>query len=360
METVNAAKIEISDNRIDEPKDSENKTPKFKYYVAIDWAKSNMAVARMTLFGDKIDILEGPADIKTLIDYFNKLHNKVLLTFEESGCSQWLYVELKDYVTEIIVCNAYRNHLLKDGPKSDKIDAKKMVHMLRAGLLKPVFHSGDEFIYIRKVVNGYRSLIKRTVQTKNQKAALFYSNGLNTKLDKLKRHEDLFVLDGLEKSLEICSEEKERYDAEFKRLSSKHKVIRLLKSLPGIADIGSVKIAAIVVDPYRFKTRNHFLSYCGLVKNDRNSGGKSYGKKDPRYCRELKAVFKTAANTATRSDKNNPMRDYFNQLCEEDRLPDYVATHRVARRIAILALGIMKEKKKFDRWRYKKSSDLNL
>lgn len=36
---------------------------------------------------------------------------------------------------------------------------------------------------------------------------------------------------------------------------------------------------AIIVDAKRFKDRNHFLSYCGLLKLDRMSGGKNYGKK---------------------------------------------------------------------------------
>jgi hypothetical protein len=34
-------------------------------------------------------------------------------------------------------------------PKNDKIDALKLLELLRAGLLKPVFHSGDRFMEYR-------------------------------------------------------------------------------------------------------------------------------------------------------------------------------------------------------------------
>ena len=136
--------------------------------------------------------------------------------------------------------------------------------------------------------------------------------------------------------------EKERYEEEFGRLAKEHKAIRCLKSLPGIKNINAVKILAYVVDPRRFPTSNHFWSYCGLIKLDRVSGGRSYGKKNSRYCRILKEVFKTAALASVGERTNNPMQDYNQYLINERHLPDYQARHAVARRIATLAWGVLK------------------
>ena len=58
---------------------------------------------------------------------------------EETTTSQWLYTELRDYVDRMVICDPYRNKLLNDGPKTDKIDAAKLVHLLKAGLIKEVY-----------------------------------------------------------------------------------------------------------------------------------------------------------------------------------------------------------------------------
>jgi hypothetical protein len=39
-----------------------------------------------------------------------------------------------------VVCNPRKNALLKDGNKSDRIDARKLAELLRSNLLTPVYH----------------------------------------------------------------------------------------------------------------------------------------------------------------------------------------------------------------------------
>ncbi len=125
-----------------------------------------------------------------------------------------MYSELKDSVDELIVCDPLRNRLLSEGAKTDKIDAEKLVLLLRSGLLKPVFHSGDEFIYLRKIVSGYEDVVKRGVRVKNQRSALFRASHLDAKKQtQLKLAEDKFVLEGLDKAY---GEEKARYDTNYR------------------------------------------------------------------------------------------------------------------------------------------------
>jgi transposase len=302
----------------------------------------------MTEKSSRVQVFEAPASVAELRVYLRQLQGAKILTVEESTASQWLYSELREEVDQLLVCDPYRNHLLREGAKTDKIDARKLVHLLRANLLKPVFHSGDHWVYLRKLVSGYRGIVQAGVRLKNQRAALFLSQGKHPRRDHLEGQANQFVLEGLERSLEIYEEEKTRYEGEFRRLSARHRNIQCLKSLPGIGEIGAVKIVSLVVQPRRFKTANHFLSYCGLVKLDRMSGGTLYGRKSPRCCRTLKGVFKNAALTAARNGCRNPMRDYYQDLVEEKHLPDHVALHAVSRRIARLAYGILKTQQKYD------------
>ena len=97
----------------------------YEHYIAIDWAQENMAVARMTDKLDKIKTFEGPSDVKGLRGYLQSLRGTKIMTIEESTASQWLYTELRDEVDKLLICDPYRNRLLSEGAKNDRIDAEK-------------------------------------------------------------------------------------------------------------------------------------------------------------------------------------------------------------------------------------------
>jgi transposase len=320
----------------------------YDHYIALDWAQNNMAVARMTAKAERVEVRDVPSDIRELKLYLGMHKGRKILTFEESTPSQWLYTELRDEVDEILICDPRRNRLLSEGPKTDKIDAEKMVRLLRANLLKPVFHTADQFVQLRKLVSGYEDTVKAGVRLKNQRSAMFRAVGKAKEAEVLESSADTFVLAGLDRGIQSYEAEKKRYEKEFERWRRNHSVISHLASLPGIGTIGAVKIAAAVVCPQRFKNKNKFISYCGLVKHDRMSGGRCYGRRSPQYSRTLKSVFKTAALAcAPGGQADGDLRDYYHHLVEEKRYPEHTARHAVARRLAVVALGVMKSGERY-------------
>jgi hypothetical protein len=52
---------------------------------------------------------------------------------------------LKPHVRHLVVCNPRKNALLKDGSKSDRIDARKLAELLRGNQLKPVYQGQHGF-----------------------------------------------------------------------------------------------------------------------------------------------------------------------------------------------------------------------
>ncbi|MDD4274305.1 MAG: IS110 family transposase [Desulfobacter postgatei] len=144
-------------------------------------------------------------------------------------------------------------------------------------------------------------------------------------------------------------EEKQNYEKEFKRIARKHPEIKNQKSLPGIGDIHAVKIVARVVTPWRFANKGHYLSYAGLIKLEKVSGGKSYGKKNSRYCRQLKNVYKMGVMAAIGG--NNPINDYYEHLMMDKGYPPYQARHKACRRLATLSFGILKSGEKYQPYR---------
>jgi len=320
----------------------------YDHYIAIDWAATNMAIARMTKKSNQITVIDVPSDIKELQLYLKNLKGSIILAIEETSTSQWLYTELIKHVDEIFICDPHRNRLLSEGPKTDKIDASKLVQLLKADLLKEVFHSTDKFIYLRRLVSGYEDLIKAGVRLKTQRYSLLRvcgKNGYEKGNVKLHSRNEQFVLDALERQIAAYEEEKKGYEKEFKKLSRKYPEIRQQKSLPGIGDIHAVKIVARVVTPWRFASKGHYLSYAGLVKLVKVSGGRIYGKKNPRYSRQLKNVYKMGVMSAIGG--NNPLNDYYDYLIREKGYLPHIARHKACRRLAVLSFGVLKSRKKY-------------
>lgn len=314
---------------------------KYDHYVALDWAQSNMAWAHATKHSDKTETFDIRSDVQGFKRYLAGLKGKTILTFEETSPAHWLYTELVDSVDTIIVCEPYTNHLLKSGPKTDRTDAIKLLKLLKADMLKPVFHSLDEFVYVRKIVSGHDDLIHALVQLKHRRSAMFRSRGLKDTKIKLPTHEEQFVLEGLDELISAYEMRRLKYEKELRRIARENAMAKNLTSLPGIGFIHAVKIAAAVIEPSRFKHKTGFLLYCGLQKYDVISGGRSYGRRSPRYSRKLKCVFKTAALVCSRNTES-PLRNYYEQLMKEKGYPEHQARHALARRIAALALGVMK------------------
>ncbi len=97
-----------------------------------------------------------------------------------------------------MICDPLRNRLLSEGPKTDKIDASKLVQLLKANLVKEVYHSTDRFLYLRRIVSGYEDLVKAGVRLKNQRFALLQACGKKDNKDSyLESQGDQFVLECL-------------------------------------------------------------------------------------------------------------------------------------------------------------------
>jgi transposase len=324
----------------------------YDHYIAIDWSIKNMAIARMTKKSSKITAIDVPSDIVDLQVYLKNLKGSKIVAIEETTTSQWLYAELKDYADTIFICDPNRNKLLNEGPKTDKIDATKLVQLLKAGLMKEVYHSTDKFLYLRRVVSGYEDLVKAGVRLKNQRSALLRGCG---KRDKEKTGSTLhsqgeqFVLDCFDRQIEVYEKEKQCYENEFERLARKNPAIKHQKTLPGIGVINAVKIVTRVVTPHRFPDKGRYLSYTGLIKLDKISGGRSYGKKNPRFSRQLKSVYKSGVLAAIGG--TNPINDYYEHLIQEKGYPEHNARHKACRRLAILSLGVFKSGKKYQPYR---------
>jgi transposase len=99
-------------------------------YIGMDVHQATISVAVMDSAGKLIleSILETKA--VTILQFIGGLRGSLLVTFEEGTSAAWLHDLLKPHVANVLVCDPRKNALLKDGSKSDRIDARKLAELL--------------------------------------------------------------------------------------------------------------------------------------------------------------------------------------------------------------------------------------
>jgi transposase len=318
----------------------------YDHYVALDWSERTMAMAHMGKRVQAPTVFERPSNLKDLKAYLATLRGPIVMVIEETTTAHWLYLELRGSVERLVICNPYRNRLLSEGAKTDKIDAGKLCMLLRSGLLKEVYHSTDKLFELRTLVSSYQDVVQAGVRAKCQRSALNRARAEGGAYG-------AFVTGHLDKVIALYEETKKEYEKKFQEQCRKNKQLKLLTPITGIGVIGAVKILATVVDARRFPRRGQYWAYCGLARNEKLSGGRSYGHRKPKYSHVLKSVYKSAALAAIQS--KGPIREYYDRLLADGEA-EHNARHAVARYIATVTYGILKSGTPYDPYRWRKSS----
>jgi transposase len=328
-------------------------------YLSIDWSQDKVAIARMKRNSSEPHVIEmDPPELKKVKEYLSEIKGRKVLTIEETTSTHWLYVELKETVDRILICDPYINKLLQTGPKTDKLDARALCKLLRANMLREVYHSLDEDYIIRKLSSNYDDLVKLGVRIKNQQSALYRAEGLNYKKDGLPDKPILKFIEQKQNGvIELYERDRKDYQKYFRKIISQNPQIRNLLKIPGIGEVFAVTIYAIVIQAERFMDKYKYWSYCGLALNKKESGKRQYGKRKPRYSRKLRGVYISAAKSAIGG--HNDLAEYYNELIESG-LPDKVAKKSIARYIAKVSLGMLKTKGQYVpyRWRNTKEKEI--
>ena len=71
----------------------------------------------------------------TILEFIQGLRGSLWVAFEEGTSAAWLYDLPKPHVAHVVVCDPRKNALLKAGNKNDRVDARKLSDLLRAGAL---------------------------------------------------------------------------------------------------------------------------------------------------------------------------------------------------------------------------------
>jgi transposase len=157
---------------------TERRTLVTTYYVGLDVHKASICVAVLSASGKLVMESVVETSAATVRDFLKSLRGQVEVTFEEGTHAAWLYDVPHKTKARVIVCDPRKNRLPQDGNKSDKVDARKLAPLLRAGLLSPVYHGEHGTRDLKELLRSYEYLVADSTRTMNRLKALYRSRAI--------------------------------------------------------------------------------------------------------------------------------------------------------------------------------------
>jgi transposase len=201
-----------------------------------------------------------------------------LSLLRSSTQAAWLYGLIRAHVTELIVCDPRRNKLLGEGSKADKSDALKLAELLRAGMLRSVYHGHEATRQLKELMRAYETLSDDVQRTMVRIKAIYRGRGIRTPgrrvyqrgergqwLEKLSEPGARQRMGLLYEELDQLRPLRRRAKQAMLEESKKHRAVGLLRTIPQVGPVRAALIVATIDTPHRFRTKRQLWSYCGLA-----------------------------------------------------------------------------------------------
>jgi transposase len=308
----------------------------------------------------------------TIVEFLEGLRGELHVTFEEGTWSTWLYDLLKPHARKIVVCNPRRNALLKEGSKSDRIDARKLAELLYTNMLRPVYHGENGVRTLKELARGYLTISQDVVRVMTRVKALYRSWAIPCSGRQVyaPRHRSVWLGKigeaGVRRRAEFYYQQldalrllRREVRRDLLTESAQHKATKRLRQIPSIGPIRAALLIAILQTPHRFRTKRQLWTYSGFGIETHDSAEHRYVNGELRrskkkvsvrglnrnYNHDLKNLFKSAATNA--AAKPGPLQEFYAALLAKGIRPD-MARLTLARKIAAITLTIWKKGVSFD------------
>src|SRR6202451_2828429 len=237
-------------------------------YIGLDVHQATISVAVLDSTGKLVmeSILETKA--ATILEFFAGLRGTLSVTLEEGTWAAWLYDLLKSRVDKLVVCNPRKNALLKDGNKSDRIDARKLAELLRGNQLKSVYHGESGVRMLRELSRSYLTIVKDLSRVMNRLKALYrswaipcagrdvyYTRNRVQWLGKIREAGVRRRAERLYQQLDMLQHLRQQARRDLLVESRKHPSIRQVRQIPYLGPIRSALVVALIHTPHRFRTQ---------------------------------------------------------------------------------------------------------
>jgi transposase len=342
-------------------------------YIGLDVHQATISIAVLDANGKLVMQSVIATQASTILDFLHGLRGELHVTFEEGTAAQWLYALLKPHVSRVLVCDPRKSARMNTGNKNDRIDARKLAELLRAGQLSAVFHDDTGAVRtLRELARSYLNLTQDVTRVMNRIKGVYRSQAIacaskrvytlrhrSEWLEQLQQPGQRRRADRLYAQLDLLQPLRQQACRELLAESRKYPVRSLLQQIPVVGPIRAALLIALIQTPHRFRNKRLFWTYSGLGVQTESSGDyvvqngelrqsnkyvATRGLKE-NHNHDLKYLFKSMAQAASMTA--GPLQDYYRGLLQKGIRPA-MARLTLARKLAAIVLVLWKKGASFD------------
>jgi len=272
-----------------------------------------------------------------------------------------MYDWLEEELDEVTLAHPTKVKAIAEAKiKTDKIDATTLAHLLRCDLIPEAYVCDKETRIAKNILRQRMFLVKLSTMVKNRihliidrhpqirgqidPSDLFGKQGMAWLEVVALPKEDRRILD---EELELLMYLREKIDASdhwVVQLGKDNPDAKLLMTIPGIGKFFALLIATEIDDVARFRNKNKFASYAGLIPSVHASAERIfYGRIIGHGNKYLRWAFIEAVWPAIRKDLS--LRELYESL--KARKGANKAKVAVARRLAIIAYRVLSQRRPY-------------
>jgi len=330
-----------------------------QYYAGLDIHKKSCQAIICTEKGDTVKQGRIPTEKEKIQGFFSG-YERITIAIE--ACNTWEHIfdTLEMDGHQVVLAHPLKTRIIAEARvKTDKVDAKILMHLLRTGLLPTSYIPNKEIRDLRNLVRRRIFLGRYTARLKNKIYAELLRHGI-----KYERGPTLFKRRGRQwlRSLNIPSVDSylilyesaleviKSLELELKKHGRQYEEVRLLTTIPGIGIYSALIILSEIGDINRFTGEEKLYSYAGVIPSVHQSGEQIYhghitkqGSKHLRWI--LIEVVRIHLIWTKRHDSETNISRFYHRLCKKK--PGNVAATAAARKLLQIIYHMLKNKDEF-------------
>lgn len=247
----------------------------------------------------------------------------------ESTANMWVRIHdtLEDNGIDTLLANPSKTKIIAQAKiKSDKLDARILADLLRAGLAYESYVPPKEFREKRSLIRHRIALIRNGTMLENRVHSLLDKYDYKTDLTDVFGRSGIAWLKALQLSpidkvitdtslaaIENINSQIERVSKEIAQYAWDSKDVKIVLSMTGVGVFATMLVVVEIVDIKRFSTPWKLVSYAGLAPGIRESSGKAKkGKITKQGSSWLRWIMVQCATVAVKHDPR--LRSFYERL----------------------------------------------
>lgn len=270
-----------------------------KYVCGIDLHARTMYVCILDADGKVLFNRNMCNDFQQLMKVVEKYRDDIVIGVESTFNTYWLYDSCEDEGIPCYVGHAlYIKRMTAGKHKSDKIDARKIADLLRRNAFPLAYSYPKEMREARDLLRRRSHFVSRRAELYAHIQIIAMQQGIDdispslvknrqNRLKLLSMFTEPHLFSTIETDLnliEVLDDNIRRLEKEITYSAKEHdnEAYELLLNSPGVGDILSLCILYEIHTIDRFPSKQHYSSYCRVIKSEHSSAGKhgSNGKND--------------------------------------------------------------------------------